>query len=148
MKLTVYDKSNSHPALTYKGKRIITVCRDGSMYLSRILSRELSLHAGNRLCIARDEDRPKDWYMFASDDENGFTIWNDSRCARFSNSFIAGMILDAAKVEKSAPVRDKPDIRKKKQGISEGRKKIRPPGVPFFMRPQADHNGFRLIRLL
>ena len=54
MKLTVYDKSNSHPALTYKGKRIITVCRDGSMYLSRILSRELSLHAGNRLCIARD----------------------------------------------------------------------------------------------
>ena len=44
MKLTVYDKSNSHPALTYKGKRIITVCRDGSMYLSRILSRELSLH--------------------------------------------------------------------------------------------------------
>ena len=34
MKLTVYDKSNSHPALTYKGKRIITVCRDGSMYLS------------------------------------------------------------------------------------------------------------------
>lgn len=55
MKLTVYDKSNSHPALTYKGKRIITVCRDGSMYLSRILSRELSLHAGNRLCIARDE---------------------------------------------------------------------------------------------
>ena len=23
MKLTVYDKSNSHPALTYKGKRII-----------------------------------------------------------------------------------------------------------------------------
>ena len=102
MKLTVYDKSNSHPALTYKGKRIITVCRDGSMYLSRILSRELSLHAGNRLCIARDEDRPKDWYMFVSDDGNGFTIWNDPRCARFSNSFIAGMILDAAKVEKCA----------------------------------------------
>nr|WP_229093814.1 hypothetical protein [Bacteroides cellulosilyticus] len=44
MKLTVYDKSNSHPALTYKGKRIITVCRDGSMYLSKILSRELKLY--------------------------------------------------------------------------------------------------------
>lgn len=85
MKLTVYDKSNSHPALTYKGKRIITVCRDGSMYLSKILSRELKLHAGNRLGIARDDDRPKDWYMFVSDDENGFTIWNDPRCARFSN---------------------------------------------------------------
>ena len=97
MKLTVYDKSNSHPALTYKGKRIITVCRDGSMYLSKILSRELKLHAGNRLGIARDDDRPKDWYMFVSDDENGFMIWNDPRCARFSNSFIAGMILDAAK---------------------------------------------------
>ncbi len=63
MKLTIYDKSNSHPALTYKGKRIITVCRDGSMYLSKILSRELKLHAGNRLGIARDDDRPKDWYM-------------------------------------------------------------------------------------
>ena len=80
MKLTVYDKSNSHPALTYKGKRIITVCRDGSMYLSKILSRELKLHAGNRLGIARDDDRPKDWYMFVSDDENGFMIWNDPRC--------------------------------------------------------------------
>lgn len=42
MKLTVYNKSNSHPALTYKGKRVITVCRDGSMHLSRILSNELS----------------------------------------------------------------------------------------------------------
>ncbi|WHX12935.1 hypothetical protein QMY64_19230 [Phocaeicola dorei] len=40
--------------------------------------------------------------MFVSDDENGFMIWNDPRCARFSNSFIAGMILDAAKVEKCA----------------------------------------------
>ena len=40
--------------------------------------------------------------MFVSDDENGFTIWNDPRCARFANSFIAGMILDAAKVEKCA----------------------------------------------
>lgn len=58
MKLTVYDKSNSHPALTYKGKRIITVCRDGSMYLSRILSRELSLHAGNRLCYRIILDNP------------------------------------------------------------------------------------------
>ena len=93
MKLTIYDKSNSHPALSYKGKRIITVCRDG---------RELNLHAGNRLGIARDDDRPKDWYMFVSDDENGFMVWNDPRCARFSNSFIAGMILDAAKVEKCA----------------------------------------------
>ena len=80
MKLTVYDKSNSHPALTYKGKRIITVCRDGSMYLSRILSKELSLRAGNRLCIARDEDRPKDWYMFVSDDEKcaGFMVAKES----------------------------------------------------------------------
>ena len=103
MKLTVYDKSNSHPALTYKGKRIITVCRDGSMYLSRILSRELSLHAGNRLCIARDEDKPKDWYMFVSDDGNGFTIWNDPRCARFSNSFIAG-IYSIPRRSRNAPV--------------------------------------------
>lgn len=47
------------------------------MYLSKILSRELKLHAGNRLGIARDDDRPKDWYMFVSDDENGFMIWND-----------------------------------------------------------------------
>ena len=100
MKLTVYDKSNSHPALTYKGKRIITVCRDGSMYLSKILSRELGLHAGNRLSIARDDDRPKDWYMFVSDDENGFTIWNEPRSARFANGVIGGMICDAGKVER------------------------------------------------
>ena len=40
--------------------------------------------------------------MFVSDDGNGFTIWTAPRCARFSNSFIAGMILDAAKVEKCA----------------------------------------------
>ena len=42
MKLTVYNKSNSPPALTYKGKRVITVCSDGSRNLSRILSNELS----------------------------------------------------------------------------------------------------------
>ncbi len=34
MKLTVYDKGNSHPAMTYKGKRVVTVNRDGTIYLS------------------------------------------------------------------------------------------------------------------
>lgn len=36
--------------------------------------------------------------MFRTDDEQGFTIWNDARCGRY----IAGMILDAAKVERCA----------------------------------------------
>ena len=118
--------------------------------------------------------------MFVSDDGNGFTIWNDPRCARFSNSFIAGMILDAAKVEKCAgfmvakepvnvdgrlcyriildnpipkgvratpPVRDKPDIRKKKQGTSEGRRSDLRVSL-FSCGHRQDHNGFRLIRLL
>lgn len=40
--------------------------------------------------------------IYISDNENGFMIWNDLRCARFSNSFIARMILDAAKMEKCA----------------------------------------------
>lgn len=46
MKLTVYNKSNSHPALTYKGKRVITVCRDGSMYLTSTLRSIRLMQAG------------------------------------------------------------------------------------------------------
>ena len=38
MKLTVYDKGNSHPAMTYKGKRVVTVNRDGTIYLSKVLT--------------------------------------------------------------------------------------------------------------
>ena len=41
MKLTVYDKGNSHPAMTYKGKRVVTVNRDGTIYLSKVLTLEL-----------------------------------------------------------------------------------------------------------
>lgn len=102
MKLTVYDKGNSHPAMTYKGKRVVTVNRDGTIYLSKVLTLELGLKPGDRVCVANDEEKPKDWYLFRTDDERGFTIWNDARCGRFSNSYIAGMILDAAKVERCA----------------------------------------------
>lgn len=102
MKLAVYDRGNSHPAMTYKGKRVVTVNRDGTIYLSKVLTLELGLKPGDRMCVANDTDNPKDWYLFRTDDGNGFPIWNDTRCGRFSNSYIAGMILDTAKVEKCA----------------------------------------------
>ena len=126
MKLTVYDKSNSHPALTYKGKRIITVCRDGSMYLSRILSRELSLHAGNRLCIARDEDRPKDWYMFVSDD----TRQPDTEGSKSHRYEIS------------------PISERKSRGYPKEGKRSDLRVSLFSCAHRQNHNGFRLIRLL
>ena len=97
MKLTVYDKSNSHPALTYKGKRIITVCRDGSMYLSRILSRELSLHAGNSCVSPGTKTGPRTGTCSSRMTRTASRSGTTPRCARFSNSFIAGMILECGK---------------------------------------------------
>ena len=71
--------------------KIITINRNGSIYLSKVLTVELGVGIGDRVGIANDEENPKDWSLFHTDNRDGVTIWNNARCGRFSNSYIAGM---------------------------------------------------------
>ncbi len=71
MKLTVYDQGKLASGDDLQGKRVVTVNRDGTIYLSKVLTLELGLKPGDRVCVANDKEKPKDWYLFRTDDEQG-----------------------------------------------------------------------------
>ena len=104
MALIVYNRENSRPQeVTYKGKRTINLDSRGTVYLSKTMSIELGILGGGRVNFAHD-DETDDWYICRSDDNEGFIVWKDKRCARFSAGFIVQRLMRQAKVErKSVP---------------------------------------------
>ena len=88
MALIVYNRENSRPQeVTYKGKRTINLDSRGTVYLSKTMSIELGILGGGRVNFAHD-DETDDWYICRADDSEGFIVWKDKRCARFSAGFI------------------------------------------------------------
>ena len=84
MALIVYNRENSRPQeVTYKGKRTINLDSRGTVYLSKTMSIELGILGGGRVNFAHD-DETDDWYICRADDSEGFIVWKDKRCARFS----------------------------------------------------------------
>ena len=85
MALIVYNRENSRPQeVTYKGKRTINLDSRGTVYLSKTMSIELGILGGGRVNFAHD-DETDDWYICRADDSEGFIVWKDKRCARFSS---------------------------------------------------------------
>ena len=60
---------------------------------------ELGILGGGRVNFAHDEDTGE-WYICHTTDKDGFTVWKDKRCARFSAGFIVRRIMLQAKVER------------------------------------------------
>ena len=86
MALIVYNKENSRPQqVVYQGKRTINMDSKGTVYLSKTMSIELGILGGG-ICHTTDKD--------------GFTVWKDKRCARFSAGFIVRRIMLQTKVER------------------------------------------------
>lgn len=110
MALIVYNRENSRPQeVTYKGKRTINLDSRGTVYLSKTMSIELGILGGGRVNFAHD-DETGDWYICRADDSEGFIVWKDKRCARFSAGFIVQRLMRQAKVErKSRAVHDGED---------------------------------------
>ena len=102
MALIVYNRENSRPQeVTYKGKRTINLDSRGTVYLSKTMSIELGILGGGRVNFAHD-DETDDWYICRADDSEGFIVWKDKRCARFSAGFIVQRLMRQAKVEERA----------------------------------------------
>ena len=102
MALIVYNRENSRPQeVTYKGKRTINLDSRGTVYLSKTMSIELGILGGGRVNFAHD-DETDDWYICRADDSEGFIVWKDKRCARFSAGFIVQRLMRQAKVERKA----------------------------------------------
>ncbi|MFS2526858.1 hypothetical protein [Parabacteroides distasonis] len=102
MALIVYNKENSRPQeVTYKGKRTINLDSRGTVYLSKMMSIELGVLGGGRVSFAHD-DETGDWYICRTTDDDGFIIWKDKRCARFSAGFIVHRLMRQAKVERKS----------------------------------------------
>ena len=88
MALIVYNKENSRPQeVLYKGKRTINLDSRGTVYLSKTMSIELGVLGGGRISFAHDDDTG-DWYICRTTDDDGFIVWKDKRCARFSAGFM------------------------------------------------------------
>ena len=101
MALIVYNRENSRPQeVTYKGKRTINLDSRGTVYLSKTMSIELGILGGGRVNFAHD-DETDDWYICRADDSEGFIVWKDKRCARFSAGFIVQRLMRQAKVERA-----------------------------------------------
>ena len=84
MALIVYNRENSRPQeVTYKGKRTINLDSRGTVYLSKTMSIELGI-------------------LGRADDSEGFIVWKDKRCARFSAGFIVQRLMRQAKVERKS----------------------------------------------
>ena len=62
------------------------------------MSIELGILGGGRVNFAHD-DETDDWYICRADDSEGFIVWKDKRCARFSAGFIVQRLMRQAKVE-------------------------------------------------
>ena len=104
MALIVYNRENSRPQeVTYKGKRTINLDSRGTVYLSKTMSIELGILGGGRVNFAHD-DETGDWYICRADDSEGFIVWKDKRCARFSAGFIVQRLMRQAKVETPFPL--------------------------------------------
>ena len=85
--------------VVYQGKRTINMDSKGTVYLSKTMSIELGILGGGRVNFAHDEDTGE-WYICHTTDKDGFTVWKDKRCARFSAGFIVRRIMLQAKVER------------------------------------------------
>lgn len=100
MALIVYNRENSRTMeVTYKGKRTINLDSRGTVYLSKTMSIELGILGGGRVNFAHDEETG-DWYICRTDGNEGFIVWKDSRCARFSAGFIVHRLMQQAGVER------------------------------------------------
>ena len=98
--MIVYNKENSRPQqVVYQEKRTINMDSKGTVYLSKTMSIELGILGGGRVNFAHDEDTGE-WYICHTTDKDGFTVWKDKRCARFSAGFIVRRIMLQAKVER------------------------------------------------
>ena len=100
MALIVYNKENSRPQeVTYKGKRTINLANDGTVYLSKTMSIEMGLLGGGKVNFAH-ADESDDWYICRTDGNEGFNVWKDRRCARFSAAFIVHKLMQRARVDR------------------------------------------------
>ena len=109
MALIVYNKENSRPQeVTYKGKRTINLDSRGTVYLSKTMSIELGILGGGRVNFAHD-DETGDWYICRADDNEGFIVWKDKRCARFSAGFIVHRLMQQAGWKEKRTVHDGKD---------------------------------------
>ena len=100
MALVVYNKENSRPLeVIYKGKRTINMDYRGTVYLSKTMSIELGILSGGRVNFAQD-DETEDWYIPRTEGLEGFNVWKDKRCARFSAGFIVQRLMKQTKVER------------------------------------------------
>lgn len=101
MKLIIYNIENSK--VDRSGERLCRVNRKtGVISFSGELVKCLELKAGDRVQLANDEENKKNWFICKTDSEAGFIVTGKDKTLLIRNSFVAGLLLNSLKIEKSA----------------------------------------------
>lgn len=101
MKLIIYNIENSK--VDRSGERLCRVNRKtGVISFSGELAKCLELKAGDRVQLANDEENKKNWFICKTDSEAGFIVTGKDKTLLIRNSFVAGLLLNSLKIEKSA----------------------------------------------
>lgn len=101
MKLIIYNVENSKTDRS--GERLCRVNRKtGVITFSSEMVKCLELKAGDRILVANDQEDKKGWYICKTDNEAGFIVTGKDKTLLIRNTFVAGLLLNSVKIEKSA----------------------------------------------
>lgn len=101
MKLIIYNIENSKTDRS--GERLCRVNRKtGVITFSSEMVKCLELKAGDRILVANDQEDKKGWYICKTANEAGFIVTGKDKTLLIRNTFVAGLLLNSVKIEKSA----------------------------------------------
>lgn len=101
MKLIIYNIENSKA--TRSGERLCRVNRQTGVFtFSGEMAKCLELKAGDHIIVANDQEDKKGWYICKTNNEGGFIVTGKEKMLLIRNSFVAGLLLNSLKIEKSA----------------------------------------------
>ena len=102
MKLMEFNSSTSK--YRPSGSSLIRIdSKSGVLQLSANAARRIGLEDNSYIVVCQDLDRPQDWYIKKTDDQNGFKLrGTKSGSVMFNNAYIARKILQSAGITKQS----------------------------------------------
>nr|WP_321357212.1 hypothetical protein [uncultured Draconibacterium sp.] len=97
MKLKTYSREDCK--YRYAGSPVFRVEKSGVLKLSKQAYEQIDLKAGEKILILQDQERPTDWYIQKTNNEDGFVLRESSNHLAFNAKNIAIEILKSLGVE-------------------------------------------------
>lgn len=109
MKLTKFNRGTTLSSNRADSLPIIGVNQKGLIRLNKAGQKLLGLAINDRVNILQDEEKPSDWYVEKTTDDDGFILRNCSGGGLLCNSVLTtNKIMDSLRIQKSTLMRIAP----------------------------------------